>query len=191
MSTAPKYEPCTGTSKQAKRRCRLRPIPGGTVCAWHGGKAPQVKAAAERRLLAQQITKDAEATLAHEGITAIEDPLGELGKLASASTAMMQALGARVNDLTALEHFGSEYSPTLKAEVQLYERAMDRTHRLLDSLVKHGYAERQVTIAENEAMLVAGVIRRVLAGLGLTTAQRDQAQVLLAEEFRALEGATE
>jgi hypothetical protein len=37
---------------------------------------------------------------------------------------------------------------------------------------------------------VAGVIRRVLAGLGLTNAQRDQAQLLLAEEFRALEEAT-
>jgi hypothetical protein len=157
------------------------------VCAWHGGKAPQVKAAAERRLLAAKITADAEATLAHEGITAVEDPLGELGKLASASRAMMQALGARVNSLEDLEHFGTEYSPVLKAEVQLYERAMDRTHRLLDSLVKHGYAERQVALAESEAMLVAGVIRRVLSGLGLTKAQVDQAQVLLAEEFRALE----
>jgi len=57
----------------------------------------------------------------------------------------------------------------------------------LDSLVKHGYAERQIQIQESEAMLVAGVLRRVIAALGLTSDQQKQAQSLLAAEFRALE----
>jgi len=188
MSTEKNFTPCKGTNR-AGNRCGLRPIPGGTVCKWHGGGAPQVKAAAAQRLATQKIEASATAELAHLGITAVEDPLAELGKLANASTAMMKALGARVNNLKDLEHYGAEYSPVLKAEVALYERAMDRTHRLLDSLVKHGYAERQVSIAESEALLVAGVIRRVVAGLGLTPAQQTQAQELLAEEFRALEQA--
>lgn len=184
-STKPK---CKAKAKQTQKRCGNYPLPGMEVCGMHGGKAPQAKEAAARRLAHQRITAAAEAVLAHEGITAVEDPLDELGKLASASRAMMLALGARVNSLEELEHSGTgTYSPMLKAEVQLYERAMDRTHRLLDSLVKHGYVERQVTIAENEAMLVAGVIRRVVAGLGLTATQQEQAQTLLAEEFRALE----
>ena len=34
--------------------CRRRPIKGGTVCATHGGSAPQVKEAARRRILAAQ-----------------------------------------------------------------------------------------------------------------------------------------
>jgi hypothetical protein len=180
---------CKATTR-AKTGCGNYPLPGQQVCRMHGGKAPAALAAAERRLLAQQITANATATLAHEGITAVDDPIGELGKLAGAAQAMMHALGARVNALQSVEHFDLKSTPQLRVEVELYERAMDRTHRLLDSLVKHGYAERQVTIAENEAMLVAGVIRRVLAGLGLTNAQRDQAQLLLAEEFRALEEAT-
>jgi hypothetical protein len=32
--------------------CKRRPINGGTVCASHGGRAPQVRAAAQRRILA-------------------------------------------------------------------------------------------------------------------------------------------
>jgi hypothetical protein len=36
----------------AKRPCRNWAIKGGTVCPYHGGKAPQVKAAAQRRLQA-------------------------------------------------------------------------------------------------------------------------------------------
>lgn len=34
------------------RPCKNRPITGGTVCSYHGGKAPQVKRKAEKRLLA-------------------------------------------------------------------------------------------------------------------------------------------
>lgn len=71
--------------------------------------------------------------------------------------------------------------------LEAYERALDRTHRLLDTLVKHGYAERQIAIAEGEALLVSGIIRRVIAAMGLTPEQQKQAQVLLAAEFRALD----
>src|SRR2546423_13437131 len=40
---------CTATSKRTGRRCGLARIPGTTVCAKHGGAAPQVRAAAARR----------------------------------------------------------------------------------------------------------------------------------------------
>lgn len=43
---------CTATSRQRGERCRQRPIPGGAVCVYHGGKAPQVQAKAEERLRA-------------------------------------------------------------------------------------------------------------------------------------------
>lgn len=40
---------CSATNR-AGNQCGRRPIPGGTVCVMHGGKAPQVKAAAQKRL---------------------------------------------------------------------------------------------------------------------------------------------
>jgi len=178
---------CKVKARTTGNQCGNYPLPGQEICRMHGGAAKQNREAAARRLATQAIEQQAEATLAHHGITAVEDPLAELGKLASASKAMTEALGARVNALTELEHFDLKQSPDLKAEVQMYERALDRTHRLLDSLIKAGYAERQVSIAEQEALLVAGVIRRVIAGLGLTTEQQAQASTLLAAEFRALE----
>lgn len=178
---------CRGTHKKRGDRCKRPAIPGGTVCTMHGGGAPQVRAAAERRVAAEAITREASAILAYNGVTPIDDPLGELGKLAAAAKAMTEALGARVNALTDLEVMSVQNTPQLRVVVELYERALDRTHRMLDSLVKHGYAERQITIAETEALLVAGVIRRVVAGLGLSADQQQLAQTLLAQEFRALE----
>ena len=42
---------CTATNR-AGDRCGRQPIPGGDVCVLHGGAIPQVRAAAEKRLLA-------------------------------------------------------------------------------------------------------------------------------------------
>lgn len=42
---------CTATNR-AGERCKRPPIIGGFVCDMHGGKAPHVKAMADRRLLA-------------------------------------------------------------------------------------------------------------------------------------------
>lgn len=185
------YTPCTANSKQAKRRCRRRPIPGGTVCTSHGGKAAQVQQAAQRTLAARAITAQANASLAHEGVEPVENPLEELSKLASGAMALQQALGARVNALADVEHMDLKDTPQVRVVMDLYAQAMDRTGKFLDMLVRHGYAERKVQLAENEAMLVAGVIRRVVAGLGLTPDQQKLAQKLLADEFRALERAGE
>lgn len=42
---------CTATSKQSGQRCKQPAIVGGTVCVYHGGKAPQVQGAADRRII--------------------------------------------------------------------------------------------------------------------------------------------
>ena len=43
---------CSAQSKTTGEQCRNVPIAGGTVCVIHGGSAPAVKLAAQRRLLA-------------------------------------------------------------------------------------------------------------------------------------------
>ena len=45
---------CSARSKRTGKQCGQWAIPGGTVCKWHGGAAPQVKAAAMERLMALQ-----------------------------------------------------------------------------------------------------------------------------------------
>lgn len=43
---------CTARSKTTGKQCGRGAIPGGNVCTYHGGKAPQVIDAARRRLAA-------------------------------------------------------------------------------------------------------------------------------------------
>lgn len=180
------YTPCHAHTRSG-RQCRNRPVPGTKVCRYHGGAAPQVRAAGQRRLAAAKIEADAAAAVAQMGLMTVEDPLGELSKLAAGSRAMLESLGARVNALSDIETWDDKQAPHARVALEAYERALDRTHRLLDTLVKHGYAERQIAIAEGEALLVSGIIRRVIAALGLSPEQQKRAQSLLAAEFRALD----
>lgn len=46
----PTYRRCSAKSTRTGQPCKLPPIKGGTVCATHGGAAPQVKRKAEERI---------------------------------------------------------------------------------------------------------------------------------------------
>lgn len=50
--TDPTADPdrCTATASSTGERCRQPAIPGGNVCRFHGGSAPQVQEAAQDRL---------------------------------------------------------------------------------------------------------------------------------------------
>src|SRR3546814_9253905 len=59
---------CTAKSTTTGERCTKAPIRGGTVCATHGGSAPQVRKKAARRLLG--LVDPAIAVLAREMVNA-------------------------------------------------------------------------------------------------------------------------
>lgn len=59
---------CSATSRRSGERCKNAPIPGGTVCKFHGGGAPAVKQKAALRLA--QLVDPAIATLGREMVKA-------------------------------------------------------------------------------------------------------------------------
>lgn len=75
---------CTAHSKASKKQCSKWAILGGNVCRWHGGGAPQVKAAAARRLELAHITPDRTlleiARLAYSDVASFFDDDGRLKK---------------------------------------------------------------------------------------------------------------
>lgn len=59
---------CTAKSKQSGERCKQTAVPGGTVCRFHGGSAPNVKRKAALRLAS--LVDPAIGTLAREMVKA-------------------------------------------------------------------------------------------------------------------------
>lgn len=51
LTIVPEDRLCTANVHGTDRRCKVAAIKGGSVCVFHGGRAPQVRAAANRRLM--------------------------------------------------------------------------------------------------------------------------------------------
>jgi len=73
-----------------------------------------------------------------------------------------------------------------RAEVALYERAMDRTGRFLDALVRNGFKERRTQLSEDQGSLIAGAIQQILARLMLTAEQQALAPTVVPQALRSL-----
>jgi hypothetical protein len=74
----------------------------------------------------------------------------------------------------------------LRVEVELYERALDRSGKFLDLLIKNGFEEKRVRLAEQQAAQIVGVYQRALAAIRLTPEQEASARAAIARELQAL-----
>lgn len=120
------------------------------------------------------VAADAQASLAHAALRPLDDPIDALARLASEAGAWKDALAGRVNALLAIRYQADgPGTEQLRAEVALYERAMDRTARLCETLAKLNLGERAQALDERVAAQFEAVLRAVLADpeLGLTPAQ--------------------
>lgn len=63
---------CTAKSKTTGEQCRQPPVPGGEVCRFHGGKAPQVQQKAKERVAVER----AQRMVAKAGVD--QDPIQHL-----------------------------------------------------------------------------------------------------------------
>lgn len=142
----------------------------------HGGSSPQARAAAARRLAAQAAEADARALLAHEGLEGVTDPVAALARLATEADAFRSALARRVNALQSVRYEDAKGAEQLRAEVGLYERALDRTARFVEALARLGYEQRRVRIEE-----VVAAFRVATAGLQLD----EPARLALVDAFYA------
>ncbi len=159
--TPPRFGPgdegrCQAWSRTSGQRCAQRAMIGQKVCGWHGGRSPQAKAAAQRRLA----RAEAEALLADVNADPITNPIEELSRLAGEVKGMKEVLAARLNRLDA----DPETSPLrYTAALDAYERVLDRSARLLDVLARSGVEERYVRISEQQGQIFAGAQRAILA----------------------------
>lgn len=173
---------CTGTSKRSQKRCKRAAILGGTVCSIHGGKSPRAVAAAAERVLDGQVR----AELARLETDPVEDPLRELQRLAGQVLAWKDALGHRVNELTSIRYTSETGGEQLRAEVALFERAMDRCATVLTAMARLNIDERLARITERQIEVCYGALVAALGGIGLTVEQQREARALFARHLRAV-----
>lgn len=135
------------------------PIKGSNRCRIHGGSAPQTRAKAARRLAEGRIRKAIDKVEVRE----VVDPIGELMRLAGEVVTWKDVMASHVAFLREdYRYDGDRAGEQLRAEVALYERAIDRTDKVLSNIAKLNLEERLVHVSELQAAKVASIIKRAV-----------------------------
>lgn len=172
---------------RARQDCTQGAVPGGRVCRMHGGRAPQVLAAAKGRLERER----AERSVSTYGLPVDIDPGAALLEEVTRTAGHVRWLQSIVADLDpqALvwgdkqeqhqEGRGPEGPIDVKTSVQaagvsvwldLYLRERDHLRRVCSDALKAGVRERQVQLAEQAGERAGTWLRATLASLELDDA---------------------
>lgn len=159
---------CKGHRKDGNP-CTMWPRKGSAVCKRHGGNAPQVKAAAERR----QAEEKAQKAVATYGlpidVPADQALLDELHRTVGHVTWLNALIGGMGEDgLTQWGESGRQVSVWL----DMYQRERAHLAKVAKDVLGSAIAERQVRVAEQQGAILAGAVRQILDRLGLTAEQR-------------------
>ena len=152
------------------RPCRAHPIRGARVCRVHGGSAPQVRRAAERRLEADTVRIEAARLMDLEGedLHPVEHLLHELHR----SAALVRVLGGRLGEVDIVTDRGAH--PLWR----VWTEERDRRAQLASLALRAGAEERRVRIAEEQGTQVAEVIVASLTDLGVDPDDPNVRQVI-------------
>lgn len=181
------------TGKQCKRvkngkRCERSAMRGQEVCYSHGGNARQNKAAAKRRLAEQAVMVELERTkLTGKATQGTTNPLDELQKLTTELIHFKDQLTQRVNALgDNMAHYDEKDSETVKVEIDVYLKVIDKLTKTLDIALKHDIEGKKLELETAKAEMVAACLIRVLTALDLPRETAEQAKALLAVEFEKI-----
>lgn len=178
------YQPSNKPKCGAKLRnkdetCKRFPLNGQERCKLHGGASPRAKDKAARDSAERKLRR----VLDDLDIGPVEDPLTALAQMAGEVIRWKDLLTERVGQLQALGYSG-ENGEQIKAEVQLYERSLDRSVSVLDKIARLDIDSRLAAIDEKRAAMVEGAIEAALNALDLPLDQRQRAWQAVADHMR-------
>lgn len=170
--------------------CRAWAIKGGTVCRQHGGNLVRVQNAANFRIAKTKAERQALSRLREKTGKNGTDAIAEIERLAAEVIVFKDICRERLELLWAQDEirYSTSAGEQLRAEVALYERALDRCEKILATHVRLGIAKRREAINEAEQLLLVSAIRNILNRLGLSQEQQRIAVQVVPEELRAISG---
>lgn len=175
---------CTATNRQGAQ-CGQFAAPGAKICRFHGARSPGAAAKAAERVTEANARRELAKLGALLGpAEMVENPLERLQQLAGEADRWMDLMRRRVAELTAVGYESALGQEQVKAEVQLYERAMDRTAQILSAIARLNIDERLAAVSERQADTVLRALNGVLDWLGLDHEHKIQAKRIAAARLR-------
>lgn len=195
---------CTAKSRSGNR-CGNPPVPGATVCRFHGGRAPQVAAKAAQRVAGQQAAEAARSFGLPREIDPIQAILEELHRTAGVVAWLGQIVGdldrERItNGVSKIETFTDHAAApipgrpgrvvTVTAEtnawVQLWQAERKHLAQVAVAAQKMGIDTAQAELAQTAAQMLVACLTRVFDRLTLSEDQQTIAAQVVPDVLRSL-----
>ncbi|MEZ0089942.1 hypothetical protein [Streptacidiphilus sp. EB129] len=185
------------------QRCRCWALKGQHVCGFHGGHAPQNKAAAKRRIIEERArtlvatygrkieTTAVEALLDEVQWTAghvawLRDRVQEIEAQATDDDTENPLVWGRTRRKTGGEDRGETHEAGANVWLKLYQTERAHLVRVCSEAIRAGIEERRVKLAESQGEQVAQAIRGILSDLHLTAEQLALVPDIVPKHLRAL-----
>lgn len=179
---------CTATSKSTGRRCGKPAIIGGTVCAKHGGSAPQVKAKAAARATEERAAGELAAMGRPVPVNTAE---AVLAMVAEANGNVIYLRG-RVQQLGDGQLYGVVKVGEPKAEphvlVRMYDAERERLVHWAKTAHDMGIEERRIRMAEDHGDQIGRVVMALVGSVVRWLSERGTPGADLAELEAAVPG---
>lgn len=183
-------EQCTAHSSQRLRavqngemppdtdtRCQRSAIKGHHVCSTHGGSISTTKAAAQRNLAERRFTSELAQVADMHLAAPVDNPLAALQQLAGEILTMKNIFAMRVAKLKEAG-YGSKAGEQLKADVAVYERALDRCGKVLTDIARLNIDDRLAKIEEKQAELMVAVFIEAVSRMGMGERQAEARRII-------------
>lgn len=162
------------------------------MCRYHGGRAPQVRAAAARRLALEGVTREA----ARLGLVLDVDPLDALVESVHEAAANVAVLRLQLAELRVQvskdgaiavpDPESGGFEARVHILVGLYNDERDRMVRYAKLCLDAGVDERRVRLAEAQGQLLARVVQAAVDACDPTPEERAAATQAAARVMRQI-----
>jgi hypothetical protein len=151
-------------------------------CSRHAGNSPGVR----KNAIALQVVSQAKRELKKLDIEPVNDPLTELARVTGEVVVWKDLMGRRVNEIAEAEwrYKDEKGAEQVRAELVLWERALDRCERFLTAMARLNIDERLARIDEKQAEIIIKAVQAVLRDMGLTLDEQETARRSLSRQLR-------
>lgn len=162
-----------------KYYCRVSPVvPGSRYCETHQGRGTGVNELkyAETSSARNMVVPAPQESHIYDKVEAMVERVLEFEDDARQAYKQLDPEDRRFVD--------SNGSEQLRAEVTVYERALDRSARVLREVTKLGIESQIVRINQEQMELMKNAVNATLVSLGLSRQEMNRARKLIAEKLR-------
>ncbi len=209
------YDPtkCKAWSRSRPgNQCGNSPVPGLEVCRFHGGGSKKARDAGQRELERRRAVLEVQRFALRTDVAPSEALLEEVRWTAGHVEYLrmkVQDLGddelvwGTIKDVSGWNDKGSKSETVDAAAIsiwyQLYLKEREHLVRVSEAAVRAGVEQRRVELAEQQGLLVATVLERILnglhdalvaAGFVISEVWEEKVRTIVPHEMRALEPGT-